>query len=472
MIADVVAYHRTIAAEPAWRPVPDEARAALRRPVPRAPEGAEGAYSDFLEHVLPYPYGNIHPRGWGWVNGTGTTLPAMAEMLGAAMNPNVWGGEHAAPYVEEQVLDWAKELVGFPEEASGLLVSGGSVANLIGLAAARGAKGGGDVARIGLRALPAGLVVYCSEETHNSVDKAVALLGIGLDGLRRIPVDEAFGIDLAALEAAIAADRARGLRPVCVVGTAGTVNTGAIDDLERLADLCRREDLWLHVDGAFGALAALSPALRPLLRGIERADSLAFDLHKWLYMPIEVGCVLVRDADAQRRTFSPPASYLASLDRGVASGPHTFAHFGPQLTRGFRALKVWMSLKAHGADKYARLIELNVRQARRLESLVEAHPKLELLAPVPLNVVCFRYVSDGLVGVGTERAALDFLNREILMRLQERGIAVPSSTIVRGAFAIRCAFTNHRTRLADIDRLAEAVVALGDEGRRAMDPSA
>jgi aromatic-L-amino-acid decarboxylase len=300
--------------------------------------------------------------------------------------------------------------------------------------------------------------VYASEEAHNSVDKAVALLGIGLDGLRRIPVDADFRIDLGALERAIAADREADVRPICVIGAAGTVNTGAIDDLERLADLCRREDLWLHVDGAFGALAALSPALRPLVRGVERADSLAFDFHKWFYMPIEVGCVLVRDAEAHRRTFSPPASYLASLDRGIASGPPPFAYYGPQLTRGFRALKVWISLKAYGVDKYARLIEQNVRQARRLESLVERDSRLELLAPVPLNVVCFRYVADGLDGGG-----LDGLNREILMRLQERGIAVPSSTVVRGSFAIRCAFTNHRTRRGDIDRLVESVVALGEE---------
>lgn len=509
MVDDVVDYHRGIGARPAWRPIPDAAREALGREPPRAGIGADRAYEAFLEHVLPYPFGNIHPRTWGWVNGTGTTLGALAELLAATMNPNVWGGEHAAAYVEAQVLAWAKRVLGFPPQASGVLTSGGSLANLIGVAVAREARGGGEVSGRGLHALGAQLVVYASEQVHNSVDKAAGLLGIGWQGLRKIPTDREFRMDVGALEAAIADDRAAGRRPFCVVGTAGTVNTGAIDELDRIADICAREGLWFHVDGAIGALAALSPALRPLLRGIERADSIAFDLHKWLHIPIEAGCVLVRHPEAHRAPFSPPASYLAPMERGLASGPHSYMHLGPQLTRGFRALKVWLSLHAHGTDVYGRLVEQNVRQARHLEARIREHPRLELLAPVPLNIVCFRYRPEGaasparhagrpgaaggpgMPGLGTggsgadaaepaagrraagagavaigastiDAPALDALNRELLMRLQESGAAVPSGTVIRGAFALRIALTNHRTRTPDLDAFVEAAVRIGD----------
>lgn len=455
MVDDVIRFHATLGDRPAWQPFPESHKDALRQPLPHAPEGADAAYADFVEHVLPYPFGNIHPRVWGWVNGTGTTLSAFADMLASAMNPNCWGGEQAASYVEAQVLDWLREMTGFPS-ASGLLVSGGSVANLIGIAAARDDRASAPVANIGVHALAKPLVLYASEQVHNSVDKAAALLGIGIDGLRRIPTDAEYRIDSAVLQRCITEDRSAGYQPFCVVGTAGTVNTGAIDDLDALADVCEREGLWLHVDGAFGALAALSPALRTQVRGMERADSLAFDLHKWLYMPIEVGCVLVKNADAHRRTFSPPASYLAHFDRGIASGPHIYSALGPQLTRGFRALKVWLSIKAHGSEVYARLVEQNVRQARLLEDEIGHSRELELVAPVPLNVVCFRYNPGDL-----SEEQLNRLNRELLLRLQESGVAVPSSTLLRGRFVMRVALTNHRTRSEDLAALVEAAVNLG-----------
>ncbi len=458
MVDDVVAYHRDVADRPAWRPVPESTRRVLRQPLPREGEGAAAAYASFVEHVLPFPYSNIHPRHWGWVNGTGTTLAAFAEMLAAAMNPNCWGGEHAASYVETQVLEWLKELVSFPGAASGVLLSGGSAANLVGLAAARDARAGGDVTDGGLRSLGADPVLYCSTETHNSVDKAVALLGLGSRALRRVPVDGSWRTDLTALRQALAEDRAAGRRPFCIVANAGTVNTGAIDDLDALADLCEAEGLWLHVDGAFGAVAALSDRLRPLLRGMERADSLAFDLHKWLYIPIEAACVLVREPMDHSRPFAPSASYLSTLDRGVASGGTFFSTRGPQLTRGFRALKVWLSFRTHGTDVYRRLVEQNVRQARLLEDLVRGADRLELVAPASLNVVCFRYAPPGV-----EDAVLESVNRELLMRLQEQGLAVPSSTVLDGRFVLRCAFTNHRTRRQDVVALVDAAIRTGDE---------
>jgi aromatic-L-amino-acid/L-tryptophan decarboxylase len=283
--------------------------------------------------------------------------------------------------------------------------------------------------------------------------------------VRRIPVAADYRMDTATLRESIAADRRNGHRPICVVANAGTVNTGAIDDLEGIADLCQKEHLWLHVDGAFGALACLSPRLRPLVAGVERADSVAFDLHKWMYLPFEVACILVRDAAAHREAFSVSASYLAESDRGVMAGGLPFADRGIELTRGFKALKVWLSLKACGIGAFARVIEQNVQQAAYLAELISNHPDLELVAPVPLNIVCFRFAPKDRTD-----AILDALNAEILLRLQESGIAVPSSTIIQGRFAIRVAIVNHRSRREDFDAIVAGVVAIGkDLSRECVD---
>ena len=348
--------------------------------------------------------------------------------------------------------------------ARGLRTSGATAANRIGLPVARQARAGYDVRAEGLQggdgaeeANRPPLVVYGSSELHSWAQKTCELLGLGNRALRRVGVGSDYRMDVAALRRAVAEDRAAGRQPLCVIGTVGTVNTGATDPLDALADLCLEEGLWFHVDGAFGALAALSPALRPRLRGMGRADSLGFDLHKWGYLPYEVGCALVRDPVAHRAAFSLAPDYLKPTDRGLAVESLAFADLGIQLSRGFRALKVWMSLKTHGADGWAQLIEQNVAQARYFAGLVEAHPRLELLAPVPLNIVCFRYVAPGRAGT-----ALDALNREILLRVQERGVAVLSSTVLHGRWALRVANTNHRSRREDFDALAAAVVAEGD----------
>jgi glutamate/tyrosine decarboxylase-like PLP-dependent enzyme len=419
-------------------------------------------YQEFVENILPYPVGNIHPRFWGWVFGTGTISGAFAELLAAAMNTNSGDFDnHSAIHVETQVLNWCKEALGFPAAASGQITSGCSAANLIGLAVARNAKAGFELRRGGLQAAPRRMVLYASQEIHSSIQKAVELLGLGSDSLRLIPTNEDFQIDVQALKTAITADRHRGYEPFCVVGAAGTANTGAIDDLQALADICQGEGLWFHVDGAFGAWAKLVPGLSHRVAGMERADSLAIDLHKWMYMPYEIGCVLVRDAQVHRDTFSLTPAYLASDKggRGLTGGDLPWlTDYGFELSREFRALKAWMGLKEHGLRKLARLIEQNVDQARYLAELIEAAPELELLTPVTLNVVCFRYVGPGL-----DNPALDALNQAILVELQEQGIAVLSGTTVRGRYAMRVGHTNHRTRREDFEVLVREVKRIGQE---------
>ncbi|HYS04194.1 MAG TPA: pyridoxal-dependent decarboxylase [Candidatus Dormibacteraeota bacterium] len=457
MVDDTLAHLATLRERPAWRPMPDAVRASFGGPVPLEGEGAGAAYREFVERVLPYPSGNLHPRFWGWVQGTGTPLAALAEMLAAALNPHLAGFNQAPALVEHQVLGWLAELMGMPG-ASGVLVGGGSMANLLGLAVGRHARAGFDVREEGLQGGRPRLMLYGSVETHGWAKKAAEVLGLGNKSFRRIPVDADYRIDTAALRTAVKDDRNAGRRPFCVIGTAGTVNTGAIDDLSSLASFCRSEDLWFHVDGAFGALARLPESLRPLVSGLEQADSLAFDLHKWMYLPFEAACVLVRDKAAHRDAFSVSASYLAETTRGVVAGGLPFAERGIDLTRSFRALKVWMSLKAHGVNAFARLIEQNVEQARHLAALVETHPDLELLAPVPLNVVCFRYAPSGL-----PEQRRNAVNEEILLRIQEEGVAVPSGTVLAGRYAIRVANVNHRSRREDFDLLVSAVARIGAE---------
>ncbi|QNI36313.1 pyridoxal phosphate-dependent decarboxylase family protein [Edaphobacter albus] len=452
MVDQIFDHLQTRREQPVWQRIPTEKRTALEaEPLPRKGQGVESAYETFLRDVLPYGIGNTHPRFWGWVMGSGTPEGVLAEMLAAGMNPNVGGFDDSATLVEEQVIHWMAQLMGMPDGTSGLLTSGGTMANLIGLAVGRRARAGFDVRAEGMRGGPE-MRVYCSTEVHSWLKKTVELMGMGRNSLHVVGVDAGYRMKVDELQKAIAVDRATGLRPICVVATAGTVNTGATDDLPAIADLCAKEEMWFHVDGAFGALASWSNRLRDGVKGLDRADSLAFDLHKWGYMPYDIGCVLVRDAETHKAAFATGASYLTAMERGPAAGGLRFADRGVELSRGFRALKAWMSLKALGADAITAVIEQNVDQAQYLASLINQSDELELAAEVPLNIVCFRFAK-----------ASDEGNQEILMRLQESGIAVPSGTVLQGRFAIRVAISNHRSRKADFDLLVENVIRIGHE---------
>ena len=345
---------RTVRERPVWQPVPDAVRQALATPLPLEGRGAEATAAVALRSILPYATGNIHPRFFGWVHGAGTAGNLLAEILAATMNANLGGRDHGAIYVERQVIEWCRQLFGLPVGTSGLLVSGTSMATLIGLAVARHHQAGCEVRTDGVGAVPARLVGYASSEAHGSVVRAFEILGLGRSALRSIPVGADYRMDVAELQRAIAADRRLGCKPFCVVATAGTVNTGAIDDLGRLAEIAAEHGLWLHVDGAFGALAILSPEHRPALAGIERADSLAFDFHKWLHVQYDAGCVLVRRGDLHRDAFALHTGYLERTTRGLAGGEPWFCDFGPELSRGFRALKVWFTLEEHGTRRLGR----------------------------------------------------------------------------------------------------------------------
>jgi glutamate/tyrosine decarboxylase-like PLP-dependent enzyme len=364
-------------------------------------------------------------------------------------------------YVEMQVIDWCKTLLGYPPAASGLITSGCSASNLIGLAVARNTMAGFDVRTRGLVNASQQMTIYCSDEAHSSVQKAVELLGFGNDSLRRVPVNEAMQIDIAALKEMVKTDRKNGLLPICIVGAAGTTNTAAIDDLNALADICTDEKCWFHVDGAFGAWAAIAPGYKHLVAGMERADSLAFDLHKWMYLSYPIGCILVKNADYHRRAFSLTPTYLAHGEgaRGLTGVDVPWlADYGFELSRGFHALKAWMTFKEHGTEKYGRLIRQNIEQAQYLANLVEAAPELELALPVSLNIVNFRFIRPDL-----DYNRLNDLNKQIETELQEQGIAVPSTVSIRDRNYLHVAITNHRSQWDDFDLLVKEVIRIGKE---------
>ncbi len=450
---------------PPWRAIPPATRAQIAAdPLPRGPAAVEDVYAEFAARVAPYAVDNRHPRFFGWVHGAGTPAGIIAALLAAGLNANTGGRDHAAVEVERRVIRWWCEVFGFPAGASGILTTGTSMANLIGLLVARRAALGTAVREDGV---PAGtqLAGYTSSEAHSSLARAFDVAGLGRSALRAIP--GAGAARIAALRASIAADRAAGKRPFILIATAGSASTGAIDDLTALGDVARAENLWFHVDGAFGALAQLAPGLRARVAGIERADSLAFDLHKWLHVPYDAGAVLVRDRALHAATFADHAPYLARAQRGTAGGEPWFTDYGPELSRGFRALGVWFTMKTFGLDHLGERIAQQCALASALGARIAATPELELLAPVALNIVCFRYLPPRPAGAPDDvyERAVDELNARIVIELQERGLAVPSTTHAGGKLAIRLNIMNHRSTQADLDATFDAVLALGAELR-------
>lgn len=454
MLDGIVDHVENLAEGPAWRPMPAEVRAAFDAPVPFGETPLEDVHAEFERLILPYGSGNTHPRFVGWVQGGGTPYGMMAELLAAGMNPNVGGRDHAAVEVERQVVRWMRRLFGFPESATGILVTGTSLANLLAVIVAKTKRLGHATRERGLAAESVRLVAYASTAAHGCVRRAMEHSGLGSSNLRLVPTDAGHRMNLEALAAAIAKDRAEGHTPFLLVGNAGTVDIGAIDDLDAMATFAADNDLWFHVDGAFGSLGVFSPELAPKLAGLSRADSVACDFHKWGQVPYDAGFLLVRDGEAHRAAFADEPAYLARDERGLSAGQPWFTDFGPDLSRGFRALKVWFTLKTFGVDRLGATMAETCRLARVLEARVASEPSLEMLAPVPLNIVCFRVRHD-------DPELVDRINRDIVVELQESGIAVPSTTRIDGKLAIRVAIVNHRVREPDLQALVDAVVARG-----------
>lgn len=451
MLDDMLNYLEHLRGQPVWQPIRQEVRDSFRQTLAGEPLGLEAVHGMFMKNVLPYSVGNVHPGFMGWVHGGGTPVGMLAEMLAAGLNANLGGRDQAPIEVERQVVRWVRELFGFPETASGLFVTGTSMANLISVLIARTAVSGSIVRQDGI-STERHLTAYTSAGAHISIAQAMDISGIGSAALRMIPVNDRYQMNIEALERAIAADRKAGMTPFFIAGTAGTVDVGAIDPLAALAEVAHREGIWFHVDGAYGALGMLAADIAPRLQGIELADSIAFDFHKWGQVPYDAGFVLVRDGAQHYSTFASPAAYLRRESRGMAAGSPWPCDFGPDLSRGFRALKTWFTIKVYGAEKLGRVISNTCMLAQYLKQRIEASPMLELLAPVSLNIVCFRYRSKDA----------DRANADIVAALQESGIAAPSTTTINGRLAIRAAIVNHRTNKSDIDALITATISFGE----------
>jgi aromatic-L-amino-acid decarboxylase len=457
MLDDLFYYLETAGQRPVWSKPPATIVSRLQQPVPQTGQDAATIYKEFLHHILPYNACNMHPRFWGWVQGGGTPTGMLADMLASGMNTNVSLGDNMPMHVDQQVINWSKEMMSFPKTASGLLVSGASLANITALIVARH-HACAEIKTKGIHAVPQQLIVYGSSETHNCVVKGVEVIGIGSDNFRKVPVDANYKIRIDELNRMIAADRKAGHRPFCIVGNAGTVNTGSIDPLDELVAIARKEKLWLHIDGAFGAIPKLLPEFSDQLRAIEQADSLSFDFHKWMSVNYEAGCVLIRDAELHREAFATAVNYLAMHERGMSAGPDGLHNYGMELSRNFKALKIWMLLKEHGLQRYRAIIRQNLHQAQYLASLVQQERELELMAPVPMNIVCYRYNPGN-----TSTTELNRINKEILMRLHEEGIAAPTYTLLNGEYVIRAAITNHRSQLHDFEILVKETLRMGRE---------
>ena len=428
--------------QPAWRGATrEEMRRTLAEP-PSPPGDLEALLDYVVTRVMPYTGSTDHPRFFAFVPSCPTWPGILGDLLAAGYNvfQGTWIESAGPSSIELEVLDWFRDWIGYPPDSAGLLTSGGSAANLTALATARMARLGEDWQHA---------VLYLSGETHSSVERAARILGFRRDRIRTLPVDDEFRLPAPALAGAIAADRAAGLRPFLVVANGGATSTGAVDPLTDLADVAAGEGLWLHVDAAYGGFAVLTATGRTALRGLDRADSVTLDPHKWLFQPFEVGCLLVRDGRELVDSFRIMPDYLQ--DTAVAAGARpddrevNFADRGPQLTRSFRALKIWLTVRYYGLDRIREAIERGIRLAARAELRIRESGTLELLAPARLGVVCFR-------GPGGEAA-----NETRIRRLLESGTGMVSSTRVRGEYALRLCVLNHRSTWSDVEAVIRAL---------------
>jgi glutamate/tyrosine decarboxylase-like PLP-dependent enzyme len=435
---------------------PHDLTSLLASALPVHPQDAAAVMADF-EKIAANGRHNGHPRMFGYVQSAGSFAGVVGDFLASALNQNVtsWRSAPAATTIEHQVIDWLKEMVGFDPAGTGVLLSGGSFANFAALAAALRASTDVDINRHGVAALPGAPRIYASSMTHMSIAKAASLLGLGKDAIVAVPVDAAHRMDPRALAAQIDSDRASGHHAICVVATAGDVNTGAIDPLDAIADVCAAFKVWLHVDGSYGALAAQSPHVAGAMTAIGRCDSLSLDPHKWLYAPLDVGCLLVRNAQALRRAFAEGADYIDVVaDRDMSN--YAYWDHSPELSRRFRALKIWFLLRIHGAAAIRQAIDSNIAAARHLAALIEQSRDFELLAPVPMSIVCFRHRAAGGEGDGAS-ARQDAFNKRLMLEVQRDGDSYLSNALVGGRFALRACLVNYRTTPADVEQLLVAI---------------
>jgi aromatic-L-amino-acid decarboxylase len=446
MAEDMISYQQNIRDKPILLPKQEETLAYFKQSAPEDPIGPEKTYQEFLDYFVKNKGSMLaHPRMWGGVTGQGTPLGALADMWSSGMNALVHSYDITSN-LERQVHQWIKEMLEYPSEASAILGSGGSMANLIALNVARNKHAGYDINELGCNGK---LTFYGSTELHASIERDLKVLGVGSKNLRLIPTDEKYKINIGLLKEKIDEDRNLGYTPVCVVGNSGSTNVGAIDDLDALASFCKSEDLWFHIDGAFGAWVKLSPKYRHMVKGQEKADSITLDLHKWMYMPYGIGCTLIRDEEAHYDTYNMNPAYVAHTDRIL--NDYTF-----EQSRSSRALKAWMSIKEHGVGKYRRQIEKNIEQAQYLGKLIEDSPDLELVAPVNLNVICFRFIIDGL-----SDEELNKINYKIFNAFIRDPKCAFLPSVVNGKTVFRVSNTNHRTKFEDMDFLVEWFVQHG-----------
>ena len=421
-----------------------EIRSGLDSNLPIKGTDFESLLKVFRETIVPFSRQNAHPRMFGYVQSPGTPIGAFADLLASTLNANltIWRSAPAPVELERMTIDWIRQILGFPANAGGLFVSGGSMANLAAIAAARQTRHS-SLGR---------LRMYASTAAHFSITKAAILLGIGRDNVRQVAVDERCRMRLDDLVAKISADLEGGYVPFCVVGNAGTVDTGAMDPLGEIRDVANRFQLWMHVDGSYGAFAILADSARKLFKGMEQADSIALDPHKWLYLPVDVGCVIYRDPEAARAAFAHEAEYTRMFGE-QADEAFVCWDYGPELSRRFRALKVWMLLKGVGLDRLSKAIEGNLACARHLESMVRASDDFEMVAPVDLSIFCFRHVPAQLRNRSPKQ--IDRFNERLLVALQRDGSSYLSNTMLNGRFALRGCVLNYRTTLRDMEILLD-----------------